>query len=66
MRVERQHKIVELVQQNNRISVAEICTLFDVSEMIARRDLQELEREGLLRRVHGGAKKTVRWAARNK
>jgi len=55
MRVERQHKIVELVQQNNRISVAEICSLFDVSEMTARRDLQELEREGLLRRVHGGA-----------
>jgi DeoR/GlpR family transcriptional regulator of sugar metabolism len=55
MRVERQHKIVEIVQQNNTISVADICSLFDVSEMTARRDLQELEREGLLRRVHGGA-----------
>jgi len=55
MRVERHHKIVELVQQNSSVSVAEICNLFDVSEMTARRDLQELEREGLLRRVHGGA-----------
>lgn len=55
MRVERHHKIVEMIQQNNTISVAEICSLFDISEMTARRDLQELEREGLLRRVHGGA-----------
>ena len=55
MRAGRQQQILELVQQNNRISVLEICTLFGVSEMTARRDLQELDREGLLRRVHGGA-----------
>jgi DeoR/GlpR family transcriptional regulator of sugar metabolism len=55
MRAERQRKILELVLKNNEISVAEICNKFDVSEMTARRDLQDLEREGLLRRVHGGA-----------
>ena len=55
MRADRQQQILELVQQNNRISVVEICTRFGVSEMTARRDLQELDREGLLRRVHGGA-----------
>lgn len=55
MRAERQRKILELVLQNNEISVADICENFDVSEMTARRDLQDLEREGLLRRVHGGA-----------
>ncbi|RPJ01258.1 MAG: DeoR/GlpR transcriptional regulator [Chloroflexi bacterium] len=55
MRSERQRKILELVLQNNEISVAEICTLFNVSEMTARRDLQDLAREGLLWRVHGGA-----------
>lgn len=55
MRADRQQQILELVHQNNRISVVEICTLFGVSEMTARRDLQVLDREGLLRRVHGGA-----------
>lgn len=55
MRAERQQKILELVLQNNGITIAEICETFAVSEMTARRDLQDLEREGLLRRVHGGA-----------
>lgn len=55
MRAGRRQQILELVQQNNRISVVEICRRFGVSEMTARRDLQELDREGLLRRVRGGA-----------
>ena len=55
MRAARQQQILEHIQQNNRISVVEICTRFGVSEMTARRDLRELDREGLLRRVHGGA-----------
>jgi DeoR/GlpR family transcriptional regulator of sugar metabolism len=53
--VERQNKIVELVLENGTIDIPEICELFDVSEMTARRDLNELDRQGLLRRVHGGA-----------
>jgi DeoR/GlpR family transcriptional regulator of sugar metabolism len=55
MRTERQRRILELVLQNNEISVTEICKLFSVSEMTARRDLQDLARDGLLWRVHGGA-----------
>jgi DeoR/GlpR family transcriptional regulator of sugar metabolism len=35
--------------------VPEICEQFGVSEMTARRYLNELDRQGLLRRVHGGA-----------
>lgn len=53
--VERQNKIVELVLENGRVDIPEICEMFDVSEMTARRDLNELDRRGLLRRVHGGA-----------
>jgi len=53
--VERQNKIVELVLENGRVDIPEICEMFDVSEMTARRDLNELDRQGLLRRVHGGA-----------
>ncbi len=52
---ERQARIVEIVMQQGRITVPEICNLFDVSDMTARRDLNELDRRGLLRRVRGGA-----------
>lgn len=53
--LDRHSKIVEIVTQNGQISIPEICDKFDVSEMTARRDLNELDRQGLLRRVHKGA-----------
>jgi DeoR/GlpR family transcriptional regulator of sugar metabolism len=53
--VERQNKIVELVLQHGQVEIALICDEFGVSEMTARRDLNDLDRKGLLRRVHGGA-----------
>ncbi len=52
---ERHSRIIELVVQNGRVNIPDICGLFGVSEMTARRDLNELDRKGLLRRVHGGA-----------
>jgi DeoR/GlpR family transcriptional regulator of sugar metabolism len=52
---ERQSKIVEIVMAEGSISVPDICEHFDVSEMTARRDLNEIDRQGLLRRVRGGA-----------
>jgi len=51
----RHNKIVEIVLQTGRINILDICEMFGVSEMTARRDLNELDRTGLLRRVHGGA-----------
>ncbi|NOY98119.1 MAG: DeoR/GlpR transcriptional regulator [Chloroflexi bacterium] len=53
--VERHNKIVEIVLENGRMSIADICKMFQVSEMTARRDLNALDRQGLLRRIHGGA-----------
>lgn len=53
--VERQNEIVELVLENGQIDILRICEIFGVSEMTARRDLNDLDRKGLLRRVHGGA-----------
>ncbi|MBK3629832.1 DeoR/GlpR transcriptional regulator [Streptomyces sp. MBT49] len=38
-----------------RVSVAELAQRLGVSEMTVRRDLAVLERQGLVRRVHGGA-----------
>ncbi|MDH7486624.1 MAG: DeoR/GlpR family DNA-binding transcription regulator [Anaerolineae bacterium] len=53
--VERHSKIIEIVLERGRITILDICQMFNVSEMTARRDLNALDRQGLLRRVHGGA-----------
>lgn len=55
MQTDRRTKIVEIVQESGSKTVTELTELFDVSEMTIRRDLRDLDREGLLRRVHGGA-----------
>jgi DeoR/GlpR family transcriptional regulator of sugar metabolism len=52
---QRQSQIVEIVLDKGHVSIPEICALFQVSEMTARRDLAQLDRQGLLRRYHGGA-----------
>jgi DeoR family transcriptional regulator of aga operon len=53
--VERQRKILAALQQSERLSVADICKQFSVSEATARRDLEALTGQGRIRRVHGGA-----------
>ncbi|HTP02755.1 MAG TPA: DeoR/GlpR family DNA-binding transcription regulator [Anaerolineales bacterium] len=53
--LERQNQIVEIVLSHGRVSIPEICASFGVSEMTARRDLAQLDRQGLVRRYHGGA-----------
>ena len=53
MQSDRRTKIAEIVQKPGSQSVADLCDLFKVSEMTIRRDLRDLDREGLLRRVHG-------------
>jgi DeoR family transcriptional regulator of aga operon len=52
---ERQNQILEFLQRNPRISIAEICGNFSVSQATARRDLECLAREAKIQRVHGGA-----------
>lgn len=52
---ERHQEILRLLQQNGRLSIAEIQELFSVSVDSARRDLRILEEKGLLKRTHGGA-----------
>lgn len=54
-RIERQQNIITYLSKQKRISVAEICEMFDVSEATARRDLEELTEQNHLQRVHGGA-----------
>ncbi len=52
---ERHQAILYLLEQGGRVTVAELAERFAVSEMTVRRDLDALERQGLLRRVRGGA-----------
>jgi DeoR/GlpR family transcriptional regulator of sugar metabolism len=51
----RQEKIRERVAARRTASLSELVALVGVSEMTVRRDLDELERQGALRRTHGGA-----------
>ena len=52
---ERQQQIFQLVQEKGKISVEHLAKTLFVSEMTVRRDLMQMEKEGLLKRYHGGA-----------
>lgn len=52
---ERQHQILTTVETQGRVSVTELAAHFDVASETIRRDLDALDRQGLLARVHGGA-----------
>lgn len=54
---ERRQKILDLLEQHKIVKSQDLVTLLDASESTIRRDLQELENEGFLERIHGGAKK---------
>lgn len=52
---ERQDEILALIRQEKRVSVTSLADRFAVVGETIRRDLADLERRGLIRRVHGGA-----------
>ena len=52
---ERQRTIVNLALRYDRVAVTELAQRFDVTTETIRRDLDVLDRRGILRRVHGGA-----------
>ncbi|HLW93514.1 MAG TPA: DeoR/GlpR family DNA-binding transcription regulator [Roseiarcus sp.] len=51
----RHVRILELVDRNGFVSVADIAESFSVSDMTIRRDLGSLESKGMIVRTHGGA-----------
>ncbi|MCX7841567.1 MAG: DeoR/GlpR family DNA-binding transcription regulator [Clostridia bacterium] len=53
--VERRNRIISLLNEKKSILVQETASLFGVTEETIRRDLKELELQGLLTRTHGGA-----------
>jgi DeoR/GlpR family transcriptional regulator of sugar metabolism len=54
-KTERQERILRLVEDSAQVSVPVLSQEFRVSEATIRRDLEELDRGGFLRRTHGGA-----------
>src|SRR4051812_32189673 len=51
----RRSAIADLLRDTGAVTVTEVESRFGVSPMTARRDLAELERQGIARRTHGGA-----------
>lgn len=52
---ERQLKILNMIQGSGSVQVEELAKALDVSPMTIRRDLEKLQKEGLIERCHGGA-----------
>ena len=52
---QRQARIVDEVRRRGGVRVSDLTSLLDVSDMTVRRDLEELDRRGLVHKVHGGA-----------
>lgn len=59
MKHSRQGEIVGALDRQGLMSVADLSSMVSVSEMTIRRDLLELEVTGLIRRVHGGATRSL-------
>jgi DeoR/GlpR family transcriptional regulator of sugar metabolism len=52
---QRYQRIIELTNGRGIVSVRELCDALGLSDMTIRRDLSVFERQGALRRTHGGA-----------
>jgi DeoR/GlpR family transcriptional regulator of sugar metabolism len=52
----RRSQILERIRREGGVSIAELAEVHDVSTITVHRDLAELAAEGLIERVHGGAR----------
>jgi len=52
---QRREKILELIREDGHAKVLDLSRIFKVTEVTIRQDLERLEKEGLIRREHGGA-----------
>ena len=53
--IERRNKIIELLQEEKKVVVTNLSSLFGVTEETIRRDLEKLEKEGIATKTYGGA-----------
>lgn len=52
---DRKKDILDILYANGRVSVSKLAKTLFVSEMTIRRDLSEMEKDGVLKRYRGGA-----------
>lgn len=52
---QRREKILELIREDGHAKVISLSRIFKVTEVTIRQDLERLEKEGLIKRDHGGA-----------
>ena len=52
---ERQRNIFEHIRKNRRATLTELCEKFGVSPATMRNDLDEIQKQGTIKRTHGGA-----------
>lgn len=52
---QRRAEIIELIQRTGSVRVTELAKMYSISEVTVRSDLEYLESQGQLSRVHGGA-----------
>lgn len=57
LKQERQERIIDLIQQHTYLSITDIASRLDVSEMTIRRDVTELAKQKKLIKLYGGAQK---------
>ena len=60
---QRRHRILQELQASGTVRVADLAGVLGVSEMTVRRDIDTLDAEGQLLRVHGGATRTGTFSA---
>ncbi|WP_159613643.1 DeoR/GlpR family DNA-binding transcription regulator [Glutamicibacter sp. JC586] len=61
---ERHRLIVEQLEKDGKVTVAQLAERFEITRETVRRDLAQLESENFLRRVHGGAVTTTEASTR--
>jgi len=52
---ERRRKILELLEHDGRVLVSDLARRFATSLITVRKDLEQLQRDGRIKRAHGGA-----------
>ena len=51
----RREEIMELIHSQGKVKVSELSEIYSISEVSIRKDLEALEAQGQLSRIHGGA-----------
>lgn len=53
--IDRQNQIVKIISEKGSVSIRELSSIFNVTEMTINRDLKKLQDQNLVKRIHGGA-----------